>query len=145
MNVKFNGYYSEEDINCMPSSSGVYVVYRGKPTNPREFDPIKIIYIGKAANLQQRIKNHDKYDNFKRALYNGEELYFSCALVSGVAELDAIENALICSQSPALNEVLVDNFKREISDFNISGACALVDPHPWKLKEPFTITVAESQ
>ena len=95
----------------------------------------KLIYIGKAINIHDRVCNHNRYEDFKRQLLQGEQLCYSYASVSP-NEVDAVENGLVFMQKPELNEDLTDRYYYPDSEFSIEGACSLL-----KMKN-FTITNA---
>ena len=144
MNAEFQGYRRDAKIDGLPHESGVYIVYRGVYSPPDTCTLKEIIYIGKADDINDRLRNHDRRPDFEKELRPGETLYYAYAVVTQDENKKALENALICSQKPRLNIDLRDNYVHEISDFNISGACALVDPHPWSVKEPFTIQLQKA-
>lgn len=135
-NVTFKGYRRDVNKSGLPSYGGIYMVYCCKfNENEQTVTLRKLIYIGKAINIHDRVCNHNRYEDFKRQLLQGEQLCYSYASVSP-NEVDAVENGLIFMQKPELNEDLTDRYNYPDSEFCIEGACSLL-----KMKN-FTITNA---
>ncbi len=135
-NVTFKGYRRDVNKSGLPSYGGIYMVYCCKfNDNEQTVTLRKLIYIGKAINIHDRVCNHNRYEDFKRQLLQGEQLCYSYASVSP-NEVDAVENGLIFMQKPELNEDLTDRYNYPDSEFSIEGACSLL-----KMKN-FTITNA---
>lgn len=125
-NVTFKGYRRDVNKSGLPSYGGIYMVYCCKyNANEQTVTLRKLIYIGKAINLHDRICYHDRYEDFKRQLQQGEQLCYSYASVSP-NEVDVVENGLIFMQKPDLNEDLTDCFNYPDSEFSIEGACSLL-------------------
>ena len=122
-NLTFEGYWRDCNKGGLPSYAGIYLVYRclySVETNSVSL--IDIIYIGQADNIHDRHLNHEKYEEFKAQLDKGEELCFSCASVN--SDLDLVENALIFSQKPLLNDQGKFNYNYTEAHIEAKGACA---------------------
>ena len=125
-NVTFKGYRRDVNKDGLPSYGGIYMVYCCKYNEIEQTVTLKrLIYIGKALNLHDRICNHNRYEDFNRQLQQGEQLCYSYASVSP-NEVDVVENGLIFMQKPNLNDDLKDSFNYPDSEFSIEGACALL-------------------
>lgn len=125
-NVNFKGYWMDENRNSIPISSGIYLVYRCTYNEiVNKVNLLEIIYIGKSTNLQERILNHEKREQFKSLCNNHEMLCYSIAEISA-QNLDVVENALIFAQQPQLNDQYKDKFNYEESEFEIDGSCTLM-------------------
>lgn len=125
-NVTFKGYRRDVNKDGLPSYGGIYMVYCCKYNENEQTVTLKrLIYIGKAINLHDRICNHNRYEDFNRQLQQGEQLCYSYASVSP-NEVDVVENGLIFMQKPNLNDDLKDSFNYPDSEFSIEGACALL-------------------
>lgn len=125
-NVTFKGYRRDVNKDGLPSYGGIYMVYCCKYNENEQTVTLKrLIYIGKAINLHDRICNHNRYEDFNRQLQQGEQLCYSYASVSP-NEVDVVENGLIFMQKPDLNDDLKDSFNYPDSEFSIEGACALL-------------------
>ena len=125
-NVTFKGYRRDVNKDGLPSYGGIYMVYCCKYNENEQTVTLKrLIYIGKAINLHDRICNHNRYEDFNRQLQQGEQLCYSYASVSP-NEVDVVENGLIFMQKPNLNDDLKESFNYPDSEFSIEGACALL-------------------
>lgn len=124
--MTFKGYRRDVNKDGLPSYGGIYMVYCCKYNENEQTVTLKrLIYIGKAINLHDRICNHNRYEDFNRQLQQGEQLCYSYASVSP-NEVDVVENGLIFMQKPNLNDDLKDSFNYPDSEFSIEGACALL-------------------
>lgn len=119
-NLLFQGYCSHFNCAALPTFGGIYLVYRGYPTSPGEVKINELLYVGQAENINARIKNHEKLPEFMSCLKVGEQIYYSCAKVDS-SNLDRVENALICTQHPPVNELLQDYFNYDATTVNVSG------------------------
>ena len=80
--LNFQGYWREVNKGGIPSKSGIYLVYRCLYNSEQNTVGLKeIIYIGQAEDAHERIATHDKLDEFKTKLQQGEELCYSFAEV----------------------------------------------------------------
>lgn len=124
--IYFKGYRRDINKETLPTYSGVYCVYRcifnqeSSTVSLRE-----LIYIGQAENLNERLNNHNRYDDFVRQCQQNEELCYSYAQVP-LEDLDEVENALIFMQQPQLNGRLLDDYNHEEATFEIEGKTALL-------------------
>lgn len=131
--LNFEGYWREVNKNGIPPKSGVYLVYRCVYDTTNNTVGLKdIIYIGQAKNVHDRIFNHDKLEDFKKQLQNGEELCYSYADVPE-SELDIVENALIFAQKPVLNDILKNSFKHSAVNIKVDGRCACMKYTDFKI------------
>lgn len=125
-NINFKGYRRDSNKATLPHNSGIYMVYRC--VHHKDTDKVtlkEIIYIGQAQDLNERLNNHEKYQEFCNQCENGEELCYAYADVS-LDDLDIIENALIFAQKPPLNSDFVNSFNYEKTGFLVEGKCALL-------------------
>lgn len=131
--LDFKGYWREVNKNGMPSKTGIYLVYRCVYNKSSNTVGLKeIIYIGQAENAHDRIANHDRLDDFKSRLQDGEELCYSFAEVSK-SDLDIVENALIFAQKPILNDRLKDSFNFGAVTVKLDGRCACMKYTDFKI------------
>lgn len=129
----FNGYWREVNKNGVPSKTGIYLVYRCVYDAKSNTVGLKnIIYIGQAVNAHDRIANHERLNDFKNQLQQGEELCYSFAEVSS-SDLDIVENALIFAQKPILNEQLKDTFNYGAVTVKVDGRCACMKYTDFKI------------
>lgn len=129
----FNGYWRELNKNGVPSKTGIYLVYRCVYDAKSNTVGLKdIIYIGQAENAHDRIANHERLNDFKEQLQQGEELCYSFAEVSS-SDLDIIENALIFAQKPILNDQLKNTFNYGVVTVKVDGRCACMKYTDFKI------------
>ena len=124
-NLNFEGYWREDNFSGVPSSSGVYSFMECKydPYN-KSVSLKRLLYIGKADDLNDRINNHDKIDQMKRSLSPGNELCVNISKVS--TDIDRIENALIYHHKPPFNDQLKNSFNYDTTTISNSGRYSLL-------------------
>lgn len=125
-NVNFNGYRLDKDKSGLPAYGGIYLVYCcifNEDTNRVYLD--RLIYIGQSVNINDRLNNHERYEDFIAELKEGETLCYSYASVAP-KDMNIVENALIFMQKPKLNNDLKDSFNYPDSQFDFEGRCALL-------------------
>ncbi len=121
--LKFEGYWRDQNKGGLPKYSGIYIVYRSVYYAQSDtVSLIDIIYIGKADNVHDRHLSHDKYKMFLSQLQYGEELCFSCAPLDN--DIEVAENALIFAQKPVLNDRGKSEFNYDRTHVRVSGTCA---------------------
>ena len=124
--IDFEGYWREGNISGIPAKSGVYCVY--ECTYNEEKDTVSIhrlIYIGEAGDVRDRIKNHEKWEDWKRYVSNGNELCFSFGYVES-ENRNRVEAALIFKHKPPANEEYKNEFPFDTTTINASGRTALL-------------------
>ena len=121
--LNFEGYWRDCNKSGLPTYPGIYLVYRCR-YNPQNdtVSLIDIIYIGKADNIRDRHKCHEKEMMFKSQLLQDEEICISCAKIT--EDIDFVENALIFVQKPLLNEQGKDRFANGQIHVSLNGTCS---------------------
>lgn len=120
------GYRRDVNAKTLPSSSGIYMVYRCVYNEDKNTVELKeLFYIGQAFDLNDEINHHARHKEFLSQAQKGEQICYAYARVDK-ADLDIIENALIFAQKPRLNTNLVNNYNHEAAEFQIEGKCALL-------------------
>jgi len=84
-----------------------------------------LIYIGEADDVNQRIKSHEKWPEWKYSLGGGEELCFSFAHLESTYR-ERVEVALIFKHKPPVNDDYKDSFPFDKTTILISGATELL-------------------
>jgi excinuclease UvrABC nuclease subunit len=79
-----------------------------------------LIYIGKADDLNDRINNHEDWDEWKNQLNDKEQICFCCSLIDTVNN-ERVEAALINSNQPPLNVEYKKAFPFDKTTVNCSG------------------------
>src|SRR5262245_52859658 len=69
ISLTFKGYFKWTALESIPEESGVYVVYDGVP-NPATNDVWlrRVLYIGEAENVRERIVNHERWTDWRRGV-----------------------------------------------------------------------------
>jgi excinuclease UvrABC nuclease subunit len=131
-NLNFDGYWREQNINGIPTSSGVYCVYEcTHNVNKGTVTIHRLLYIGEAADVNDRVKNHEKWNEWRRLVNRENEFCFSYAPVESVYRART-EAALIFKHKPPLNREYKDSFPFDRTTIITSGKNA-------KLYERFTV------
>jgi len=120
INLEFKGYGLEESLQGLPDKSGVYCVYPCFPVTERDVSINRLLYIGESDNLNHRLNNHEKIDDWKKALKSGEVLCFTYALVKD-EDRERAEAALIYKHKPRLNKDNKDTFDYQPTRIISSG------------------------
>ena len=118
--LEFVGYYQDNLTN--KNYSGIYLVYRGIDEG-ETCEINKLIYIGESEDISKRISGHNKWDEWKKQLQDGEKLYFSYAKADK-EDRQRAEAALIYKYKPVCNI----EFTKKFDDFadtkvEMSGKC----------------------
>ena len=124
--LNFKGYWRESHIASIPFEGGIYCVYACSFNEKTKTVIInKLIYVGEADDVNQRIKNHEKWHNWRKELDFEEELCFSYAHLES-ANREHVEAALIFKHKPPINDDYKDSFPFDKSIILISGATELL-------------------
>jgi len=125
-NLNFKGYWHEANIVSIPPEGGLYCVY--SCTYNKDNDTVavnKLIYIGEADDVNQRISKHEKWQAWKSHLNSGEEVCFSTAHVDSTSR-ERIEAALIFKHKPPVNDDYKYSFPFDRTTILVSGVSALL-------------------
>ena len=110
IDLVFDGYWCDCNKSWIPSDGGVYCVYTCVYNEIRNSVSIKkLIYIGVASDVKNRVSNHEKLDKFLRQCSKGETICFSFASVK-TPDREMAEAALIYKHNPPLNDEYADNY-----------------------------------
>ncbi len=128
--LTFKGYYLESGIGGLPAESGIYCVYACTYDAAKDTVSLRrLIYIGESDDVQDRVKNHEKWSVWRRELRSGEELCFSCALISGEDDRQRAEAAEIFEHKPPCNTEYKHEFPFDRTTITNSGKAALLHSH----------------
>lgn len=127
-NLNFSGYWLEANVNGIPDAPGIYCVYACS-YNPQtnQVSLIRILYIGEADSVHQRIQGHEKWNAWKQQISFEERLCFSMAGVSYPTNRTRAEAALIFRHKPPCNTEYVSHFPFQHTVISTSGTNALLD------------------
>ena len=126
--LTYDGYWREVNARGIPAQSGIYSVYacRHNPS-AKTVTVRKLVYIGEAQNVRDRISRHEKWPLWRRHLSAGEVLCFNFApIIGGRARVEA---ALIHHHKPPENTEYVDTFPYEETRVSTSGKNKLLASH----------------
>ncbi|MCK4664176.1 MAG: GIY-YIG nuclease family protein [Bacteroidales bacterium] len=124
--IDIDGYWREANIGGIPSKSGVYFVYECTyNTTNKTVSLKKLIYIGESDNVNDRIKNHEKWDDWRKHVGIGNELCFSFGEVSS-NEKNRVEAAYIFKHKPPVNTEYVNSFPYDQTTIKSTGKTDLL-------------------
>ena len=92
----------------------------------------KLLYIGEAANVRDRVNNHDQWPRWKKQLTTGQVVCVSAAPVTSESSRQRAEAALIFKHKPPVNVEYAHSFPFDTTTINASGETA-------KLTTAFTV------
>jgi len=123
---EFDGYWRDKDKGSIPSKSGVYCVYECTYNSEKDSVSIhRLIYIGEADDVKDRIAKHGKRDKWLKHVRRENELCFSLGGV-GSTDRSRAEAALIFKHKPPENDEYVDSFPFDKTTVSLSGKTALL-------------------
>lgn len=126
--LAYQGYWRDVNAKSIPAQSGVYSVYACRYNRPDDTVAIhKLIYIGEAQNVRNRVSSHEKLPIWRLHLAAGEELCFNFASI--VAERVRVEAALIHRHKPPENTEYVRIFPYETTTVSTSGRNRFLASH----------------
>ena len=124
--IEFDGYWRDQNKGGVPSKSGLYCVYECTYNAQSEKVTLnKLIYIGEAGNVHDRIANHEKYNDWKKHVKAGNELFFSFGAI-GSTNRDRCEAAVIFKHKPPENTEFKNSFPFDKTTMNLSGKTTLL-------------------
>jgi hypothetical protein len=129
ISIEFDGYWRDQHKSGLPAKSGVYCVY--ECTYKEDSDTVSIyelIYIGEAANVRDRVTDHEKRPDWLAHVRQGNELCFSFGGV-GSTDRERAEAALILEHKPPENDEYVDSFPFDKTTISLSGKTALLNTY----------------
>lgn len=124
--IDFEGYWRDVNSGGIPSASGVYSVYAATyDARKKTVDLKRLLYIGEAADVGDRVRNHERRADWTKQLRAGEVLCFSIGRVESTIRNRA-EAALIFKHKPPLNTSCTEEFNYDRTTVSLSGKCALL-------------------
>jgi len=120
----FKGYWINK--TSVPSKAGIYLVYVGKYDEEKDTVTLhRLIYIGEAENVNDRLSNHEKWQQWEKYISQGERLIFSLVEVTS-PDRERAECALIYYHKPLTNDECKDTFPYEKTTIKSSGECKFI-------------------
>lgn len=127
--IEMEGYWRDQSVSDSPSASGVYAVYAATYNSSINRVALhRLLYIGEAANVRERLLMHERYPHWKARLGLGEELCFSVGRVHSSCR-ERVEAAFIFEHKPPLNTSCTMQFNYDRTTVSLTGACALLSSY----------------
>ena len=133
--IEFKGYWRDKNKNGLPANSGIYCVYEcSRNVSDGTIKILRLIYIGEAQNVNDRVANHEKYEDWLSYVQHVEENNELCFSFGGVGATDRAraEAAMIFKHKPPENVEYVNDFPFDKTTMSLSGKTS-------KLEENFTV------
>jgi len=119
--IEFAGYWRDKNKEGIPAKSGIYCVYSCVYNiNEKTVTLKKLIYIGEADNVKDRIANHEKKPKWEKFLGTNEELCYSFGPIDATNRVRC-EAAMIFKHKPPVNTEYVDSFPFDQTTMKLSG------------------------
>jgi excinuclease UvrABC nuclease subunit len=134
--LAFDGYWREPNVDGLPEKSGIYGVYACIHTRPSTVSLQRLLYIGEAANVRDRVMNHDRWPDWKRKLKPDETVCVNAAPITPEADRQRAEAAMIVKHKPPCNTEYIDYFPFDTTSITTSGKNGL-------MHASFTVTRVE--
>ena len=126
--LAFNGYWRAPNIGGLPAAYGIYCVHACTHNAQAGTVSIrKLIYIGEAGNVHDRIATHERWSDWECQLQWGEELCFNAALIVPASDRQRAEAAMIYHHKPPCHVEYVHQFPFEETTVFTSGRNALLE------------------
>ena len=123
------GFWIEK--TSLPKESGIYFVYECTK-NDNSVSIHKLIYIGESENINNRVTNHEKLNDWSKHVKKGNVLCYSFTLVNN-NNRERVEAAFIYFHKPPENTEYINRFPYHKTSINSSGSTAGL------IKESFTV------
>ena len=124
--INFDGYRRDEHKSGLPSKSGIYCVYTCVHNAQKNTVALKkLLYIGKADNINDRLANHERLPDWKKRLQPGQVLCYSYGEI-GPDESERCEAAMIFEHQPPENTDCKQSFSYDETTISLTGKTALL-------------------
>lgn len=101
--LEFKGYYSLKIPHLIDDVPGIYCIFDCDCDSNIKCVPRSLLYIGKAADIQQRIVNHERKSDWDEAYKSGQP-YLALAVIKNRIDREICEAVMIFKNKPRLNE-----------------------------------------
>jgi hypothetical protein len=126
--LDFDGYWREPNVGGLPAKSGIYCVYACTyDTATQTVDLKRLLYIGEAADVQGRVRNHECWSVWKKVLQAGQVICISAGMIAGESDRQRAEAAMIFKHKPPCNTEYVDAFSFDSTTITVTGKAALLN------------------
>src|SRR5438270_449663 len=126
IHLDFQGYWRDAHKTSLPNLPGIFCVY-SCTYNPetRAVRPSRLLYVGQSVSVGDRLKSHERRDEWLSQLNKDEELCFTFASI--ISDRERAEAALIYYHKPAVNQEHKEAFPFEDTEMLLSGRIALLN------------------
>ncbi len=129
---EFDGYWRESAMGEIPNKYGIYCVFSCIHNQAEKTVSLKkLIYIGESSDVKSRLTNHEKLDDWKKHVKQGEVLCFSFAPAPSASRVRC-EAAMLFKHEPPVNTEYAEAFPYDKTTISITGKTTL-------LKTNFTV------
>ena len=119
--IEFKGYWREENKAGIPAESGIYCVYTCLfNRNNQEVSVTKLVYVGAAENVNDKIATHEKLAEWKGYLDYGEQLCYTFGAVPSADRARCVA-AIIFTHHPPANTDYLLKFPFEKTILSLTG------------------------
>lgn len=121
--LNVQGYYKQGMTRGVPSSPGIYFVYRGIHDTENNRAILKeLLYIGETSNLESCLNNSDNIRMYSESLNDQETLFFCYSSYNGESQTRKdIAKMLVSVTLPTLNDLDTEVSVPDGAIINIEG------------------------
>lgn len=122
--IEIQGYYRDESREKFPNTSGIYFVYKGTfIPHLKSVTLSELLYVGEAENINKRLMNHERRNDFLSRLHRDENLFYSFANTDSLSENERlrVEAAFIYELQPPLNIKSTESFEYDDTVIHVIG------------------------
>lgn len=121
--LNVQGYYKQGMTGGVPSSPGLFIVYRGIHDTENNRAILKeLLYIGESSNLESCMNNADNIRRYSESLQDQETLFFCYSRYDGDSQIrKELVNMLVSVTLPTLNDLDTEVNVPEGAVINIEG------------------------
>lgn len=125
--LEFTGYRLATNSSGLLARSGIYCVYACMyHANNDTVSLNRLLYVGEADDVRDRVLNHEKWPKWWNQIATGEEICFSVALIAGASARQRAEAAMIFKHKPLCNTEYIDAFPFDTTTVTTTGKNALL-------------------
>lgn len=121
--LNVQGYYKQGMTGGVPSSPGIFFVYRGIHDIENNRAILKeLLYIGDTSNLESCVNNPDNIRRYSESLHDQETLFFCFSRYDGDSQIrEEIAKMLVSVTLPTLNDLDTEVTVPDGAVINIEG------------------------
>ncbi len=125
--ILLEGFVMDNELDALPAYSGIYCIYEMIPGDKEGvFTPSRLLYVGEAGNIRDRVKNHDKMNVWQFSVKSKNKLGFTHAKVDSFNRL-RVKAALVYRHKPEMNDEYLNDFPFHPTILKSSGRTDLLD------------------